>query len=59
MHQCENCRSQEERVFQDTWTRAKLCLTCLTPIVDEINNSPRSMGEDNLESLLERENAKG
>ena len=49
---CEHCYGTEERTFRDSYTGKELCLQCLSPIIDNLTNSPASEG-DNLDELLE------
>lgn len=48
---CDNCGSDEERTFRDSWSGKELCLGCLAPVVNQLTMSP-SEG-DNIEELLE------
>lgn len=49
--ECDICCGTEERVFEDSWTGKMICIECLSPVLDQVTNSPASEG-DNLLQLL-------
>ena len=54
MHECDNCKCPDERVFRDSFTGLSLCLMCLYPIIGQVTTCPGTEG-DNLKKLLEEE----
>lgn len=54
MHECDNCKCPDERVFRDSYTGLSLCLMCLYPIIGQVTTCPGTEG-DNLKQLLDDE----
>jgi hypothetical protein len=54
MRECSNCGCPEERLFRDSYTGVELCIPCLAEVINKINLSPGTEG-DNLKQLLDDE----
>lgn len=46
IHECNWCKADEERLFEDSWTGMELCLECLGRVVNYLTNSPASEGDN-------------
>lgn len=54
LHECDWCKTDEERLFNDSWSGMELCLRCLGTVADYVTNSPASEGDNLAEMLMVR-----
>ncbi len=54
LHECNWCKNDEERLFNDSWSGMELCLACLGRVADYVTNSPASEGDNLAEVLMTR-----
>ena len=53
---CDHCASPETRLFEDTWTGLRLCINCLSQVIDHTTMDPEEeeAGPAGLRNALNR-----